>query len=299
MTKIPVGPTIAHAYRFTFTNGLTVLRAIALPMLAQMVLFFLFLKRAALFLAAAAAQDPSAVTLVGPLLLLIVLITIFFFAQFTAATETALGRPPASWLSLPFGKPMWRLMGGFLTALAAIAASGLAALLLVWLLSFGLDLILKAAPASRPVIAVIAGLLVLVFGCATFYLAIRFLFLLAPVNVSEQRLGVKQAWQLSAGNFWRAFLVTLSIAVPAAIVNDVYSLWMAGSPYVAAGASKDAMQAAEMAWRITELNALASHWYFTLPLMALLMLFQLSTGCAAQAFAYRALTEGEKLPPPG
>ena len=36
MKKIPVGATIAHAYRFAFANALTVLKAIWLPMLAQL-----------------------------------------------------------------------------------------------------------------------------------------------------------------------------------------------------------------------------------------------------------------------
>jgi hypothetical protein len=293
MTKIPVGKTIAHAYRFAFGNGLTVLRAIALPLLAQLVLFFLFLKQAALFLAAAQAQDPSAVTLLGPLLLIFVLIAIFFFAQFTAATEAALGHPPQSWISFPFGKPMWRLMGGFLAALAAIAVIVFLVALLLMAVPVGMNMA-KNVPQSLS-----TGVALLSFGgvlAVWVFVVIRFLFFLAPVNVSQQRLGVKRAWQLSAGNFWRAFLVTLSIAVPAAVINDVYSLSMAGVPHLPGG-GKEALQAAEMAWRVNELNQLAAHWYFTLPLMALLMLFQLGAGCAAQVYAYRAITGAEDSGP--
>jgi hypothetical protein len=297
MTKIPVGSTIAHAYRFAFANGLTVLRAIALPMLAQLAVVFLMSKRAALFMDAVQTHDPSAAVLLGPLLLLFLLAAIFFFAQFTAATETALGRPPQAWVSFPFGRPMWRLMGGFVAALAAIAAFGLVLFFILWLGAAGLDQIAKAGPGSRQLVAILAALMVVAFFCAFFYVSIRFLFLLAPINVSEQKLGVLRAWQLSAGNFWRAFLVTLAIALPVIIVNYGYSFSMAGPLPIQPGASKEATEAAEMTWRIAQLNAMADRWYITLPLTALVMLFQFGAGCAAQVFAYRALIQSEASDP--
>jgi hypothetical protein len=297
MTRIPVGKTIAHAYRFVFANIPAIVRAIGLPLLAQLVVIFLLTKRAALFMAAAQAHDPSAPSLVGPLLLLFLLTLIFFFAQFTAATQTALGRPPQSWLSLPFGKPMWRLMGGFITALAATAAVGLVLFLALWLVAFGLDQVVKVAPGSRQIVAVLAGLMVAAFFCALLFVLLRFLFLLAPVSVAEEQLGVKRSWKLSAGNFWRIFLVTLAIALPVTIVNYTYGYFMAGPLHIAPGASKETIEAAQMAWRITQLNAMAERWYITLPLTALVMLFQLGAGCAAQVFAWRTLTEGEASAP--
>jgi hypothetical protein len=42
---------------------------------------------------------------------------------------------------------------------------------------------------------------------------------------------------------------------------------------------------------------MANRWYLTLPLSGALMLFQLGAGCAAQVFAYRALTENENSAP--
>jgi hypothetical protein len=292
MKKIPVGATIAHAYRFAFANALTVLKAIWLPLLAQLAVILLLTKRIALFMAAAQARDPSAASLFGPLLLLFPLALIFFFAQFTAATETALGRPPQSWLAFHFDKVMWRLVGGFLTALAAITAVALVGSLIIWLLSFGLDVIVKVAPGTRPVVAILAVLLVAAYFSVLILACMRFLFLLAPVNVSEQQLGVRRAWELSAGNFWRALLVTLAIMLPVMIINYAYVFSLAGLPPVMPNATKEAREAADMAWRVAELNIMAERWYLTLPLTGLLMLFQFATGCAAQAFAYRALTDG-------
>src|SRR3954468_18374043 len=107
MQKIPVGATIAHAYRFAFGQALVVFKAIWLPLLASLAVALLAMRRMALFLAAAQAHDPSAMSLFGPLLLLFALLVIFYFAAFTAATETALGRLPQSWFANHFNRPMW------------------------------------------------------------------------------------------------------------------------------------------------------------------------------------------------
>jgi len=297
MTKIPTGPTIAHAYRFAFGHGFAVLRAIALPLLAQLAVVFLLTRRSALFLAATAAHDPSAATLVGPELLLIVLAVIFFFAQFTAVTEIALGHPPHAWISFPFGKPMWRLLGGFATAIAVIAAIAVTASLILMVLSVLFNLATKNPGAVTPAAMAAAGATAVIFFCVMIFFFIRFLFLLAPVNVAERQLGVRRAWTLSAGNFWRAFLVSLAIMGPIIVINYAFSYAMAGPLHIPAGASPEALQAAETVWRINQLNAMADRWYLSLPLMGVLIWFQLGAGCAAQVFAWRALTEGERSQP--
>jgi hypothetical protein len=297
MKKIPVGATIAHAYRFAFAQAPLLLRAIWLPLLCQLVVVFFLIRRSALLFAAMQAQDPSVTALMGPVLLLFVAAAILFFVQLTAAMETAMGEPPRSWFYFPIGRKMWRLLGGFLAGLFSIIAVALAALVLVWLLAVVFDVILRAAPASRPVIAVLGGLLVAVYGYGLFFFAIRFLFLLAPSNLSGPTLGVARAWHLSAGNFWRALLVILAIMLPLSIVQYALEVGLAGFPPTGHGMSKEAARAAEVAWRVAELNAMAQRWYLTLPLTALLMLFQFGAGCAAQVFAYRALTEDDVSSP--
>jgi len=295
MKKIPVGATIAHAYGFAFRQAPIMFKAIWLPLLAQLALVYLLFQRTALFLAASQAQDPSAVNLVGPLLLLYPLLLIFFFAQLAAATETALGRPPQSWISFHFGKPMWRLLGGFLAALLAIIVIAAIALVLALLAVVGFNMAVKAPSSGQAML--VTGLLGIVFGCVLIFVLIRFLFLLAPVNVSKEKLGVGQAWHLSAGNFWRILLVALAILVPVLIVNYAYTFSVTGFPRPPTNTSREAVRAWETAWEIAELNGLAGHWYLTLPLFGLLLLFQFGAGCAAQAFAYRALTENDASAP--
>lgn len=294
MRKIPVGATVAYAYRFAFGNAPTLLRVLWLPLLSWLVLLYFLFKRSALFLAAAQAQDPSMVTLFGPVLLLVPAIFILFFVQLTAAMETALGDVPQGWFTFPIGKKMWRLLGGFLAALLAIVVIAVIAFFAVTLIAVAFNLVVKTAPA--PLVRFMAGLLGVLFFCVLVFASIRFLFLLPPANLSESSLGLARAWHLSAGNFWRALAITLAIMVPIVLVNYAYTFSITVLPPLPANTSKEAMQAWETALRISELNSLTRHWYFTLPLMALLMLFQFGVGCAAQVFALRALTEETSAP---
>src|ERR1700760_1921211 len=172
MKKIPVGATIAHAYRFAFGQAPTLLRAIWLPLLIQLVVVFFLIKRSALLFAAMQAQDPSVSALIGPVLLLFVPVAILFFVQLTAAMETALGEPPRSWFYFPIGRKMWRVLGGFLTGVFSIIAVALGALLVIWVVAVGLDVVLKAAPGTRPVVAILGVLLVAIYGCGLFFFAI-------------------------------------------------------------------------------------------------------------------------------
>jgi hypothetical protein len=125
---------------------------------------------------------------------------------------------------------------------------------------------------------------------------VRFLFLLAPANILEQRAGVGRAWLLSRGNFWRALLVVLSIMIPLAIVEYGAMFALGGlPPFPHAGESVQTFQAARMAWNVAALSSMASHWYLVLPVMAVLMVLYFGAGCSSQVFAYRALTDGEAL----
>lgn len=300
MKKIPVGATIAYAYRFAFGQAPTLLRAIWLPLLIQLVVVFFLVRKTALFMTAMQAQDPSATTLVGPVLLLFPLGVILFFVQLTAAMETALGNPPRSWLTFRLDKSMWRLLGGFVAAVLAIIALMVGYLLVLYIVGFLAEATLKipvSAGANRRILLLVASGAVLVGYAGMIFLAVRFLFLLAPVNVSQHQLGLGQAWHLSAGNFWRILLVAFAILIPILIVNYAYSFFLVGWPPMVPAAGKQTREAAEAAWRIAEMNAMTDRWYFTFPLTALLMLFQFGAGCGAQVFAYRALTENDASAP--
>jgi hypothetical protein len=292
MKKIPVGATIAHAYRFAFSHFLPVLRALWIPLLLQLAVVLVLSRRMALLFAATAAKDPSAATLLGPVLLLFCLAVVLFAAQYAAGMEVALGRPPHSLFHVPAGRTMWRLLGGLITGTVLIIIIALILYVMISILSYAMGEIAKTSPSAHIVVTVIAILVAAAFFAFLALISIRFLFLLAPVNVTEQKLGIVRAWELSQGNFWRAFLVALSIFIPVLIANYAISFSVAGLPPSTTGLSKEAADAARIAWQVKQLNLLADRWYIALPATALMMLFQFSAGCAAQVFAYRALTEG-------
>jgi len=297
MAKIPVGATIAHAYRFAFTNIPALSRAIWLPLLAHLTLSFFLIKRMTRFLAAVQARDPSALSQLGPLIPWAVVALILFFVQLTAAMETALGRPPASPFYFPIGRKMWRLMGAFLTAALAIAALGVVGLLCLFAGGLILNALIKSAPGAPAAAAILTGLLAAGFCCSILFFAARFLFLLAPVNLSEDELGVTRAWHLSAGNFWRIVLVILAIATPVIVINYAFQFALSGFPPSSFGLSKGAAQTARTAWQMKQANALSDFWYLSLPVSALLTFLQLGVGSGAQAFAYRSLTDEDRSAP--
>src|SRR5262249_13365866 len=153
-------------------------------------------------------------TLIGPVLLLVCLAVILFAAQYAAAMEIALGRPPHSLLHVPAGRAMWRLLGGLTAGALLVFTLMMIAFVLVSVLIYALDEIAKSNVGARIPVLVIGIVVSLAFAAFMTLISTRFLFLLAPVNIVEQKLGITRAWELSAGNFWRALLVALSIFIP-------------------------------------------------------------------------------------
>lgn len=289
MKKIPVGATIVHGYRYAFTNAPALLKAIWLPMALYLGLGIPTLHRIAQLLTAATARDPSMVSLMGPLLLLFPVLIILFMVQVTAATELALGMPIGSRFYFPFGKKLWRLIGGYLLALVAIIALAL----LLFFAGLLVSLVLKGQSAT--VLSLFAVAVILIAYGGVIFMGVRFLFLLAPASITEQRLGVARSWSLTRGNFWRAFLVSLAVFIPVMIIQYALQFSLAGFPPTPASA--EAAKAARMAWNVHVLDALAANWFITLPVFVLVLWIYLGVGCGAQAFAYRKLTEDEGLAP--
>jgi hypothetical protein len=301
MNKIPVGATIAHAYRFAFGSSLKIFGATWIALALQSVLSFVMMHRMAEFMTALMARDPSAIGQFGPLMLIYPFVIILFFVQITAVTELALNPgKPIRYFGFPIGKPTWRMVGAFILATLAIAA----AILIFVIAAIVLGFILRMAGASKAV-GVIAGLLValaiLIGYGAVIYAISRFYFLLAPVTVAEERIALGRAWKLTQGNFWRIFLIILAIFIPVMIAEYAVIFSAIGLPPVLPhGTTPEAFQAlreAKLAWNLAMFAAVQKYWYAALPFFIALMIFWLGTSCGAQVFAYRKLTEDEGLVP--
>jgi hypothetical protein len=265
-----------------------------LPLAVQLGLMTLLLRNAIPLLRALDAKDPSATSLLGPMLLIYLIVLILFFAQIATVTKVALGkRRQIPLIDFPFGKDMWRLLGAFIVAGLAIAAM----LIAFALVSGALGFLLGAMGAGKTMLAIFVGLLFMIGYGGAIFVTFRFLFLLAPVNIAEQRLGIGRAWQLSQGNFWRSFLIVLCILLPMIVVEYAAIFAAIGLPPMPHGEGPQAFEARRMEWNIAIMQAVVTYWYIALPLLALLMVLYIGTCCGAQAFAYRTLTEGEASSP--
>jgi len=294
MAKIPVGATIAHAYRFAFGDFVTIFRSIWLPLAVQLGLTLVLMQRLIPLFQALKTKDPSAISQLGPILLLYPIVLILFFAQIATVTKIALKpRQDIPIIDFPFGKDMWRLLGGFIAAGLAIVA-----MLLLFALAGGvLGFLLGAMGVGKTMLALLVGLLIAIGYGGAIFMVFRLTFLLAPVNIAEQRLGLGRAWELSRRNFWRSFAIVQSIMIPMIIAEYAVIFAAVGLPPMPHGEGPQAFQAKRMEWNIAMMQSMVHYWYIALPLLALLMVLFIGTYCSAQVFAYRSLTEGESSAP--
>lgn len=292
MGKIPVGGAIAHGYRFAFREFPKIIGVIWVALVIQLGISLLMMNKMTGFMTAVAARDPAAIGQFGPMLLLYPLVMIVFFVQIAAVTELALGsRTVPPWLHFPIGKSLWRMVGAFIVALLAIAA-----LLAAYLAATAIVIWLLNAVAGKTVSGLAAVVLFLVGYLALILVAFRFLFLLAPVTSAEGRIGLMRSWRLSYGNFWRMFLITLSIVLPVVVLEYAVifaSIGFPPLPHAAEGIQ--AYQQARLAWNLAMIHATVNYWYISMPFVALLSVFWLGAGAGAQVFAYRALLASDPV----
>jgi hypothetical protein len=300
--KIPVGATIAHAYRFAFRQFL----AIAGIMWASyaLILLLAFLSRDSFAALSQASATRNMALMQGhwaPLLLHFLVSFLLVFIQMTGLTQFALGeRRESPWFYFSLGRPVWRLVGAVFLAVLAIAAVAVCYGLAVLILGLIASLVLTSA-AGKLVLAFLALLALLGFYGGFIFLLIRFTFLLAPVTIAEQRISVFRAWSLTHRNFWRMFLIVLSLVLPMIAIQVGGMMMLAGPmPLLPKGAAPEqlaAFHAARAAWQLGFAAKLHSLWFIFYPVSGILYALFYGASCAAQVFAYRKLTENEGLSP--
>jgi hypothetical protein len=299
MSKIPVGATIAHAYRFAFGSFVDIFLATWAAAVLQAALSILLMRQIGAMMQAILARDPSVVAQLGPLLLLYPLAIFLLFVQVTAVMELALGQLPGRRLfHFPAGKPVWRMTGAFVFALVVIILLVILGMLALAAVGFALRLALGGlAPQMAKGIAGIAILLAFLVGyCALIYAMTRLTFLIPPAVIANRRIDLATGWKLTRGNFWRIFLVLLAILVPFFIGGMPPLL-----PKSMSAEGQQAFQQAKAAWQLALIAKMSAAWYITVPVTMVLTMLFLGLFSGAQAFAWRALTgsapvAGDSLP---
>src|SRR5215469_12695513 len=266
MPKIPVGATIAQAYRFAFGDLLKILSIIWLPWLVLSAANLL-LRTPAMTLSQDIATNNFAG--VGPLLLIMVPLYLFglyaLFMQITGITQQALGlRTGSPFYYLSFGRPVWRLIGAFLLTALIILGLYLGFILAGIVLGLAFAFVGKMAAAAAVIATFAVG-----FG-AYIYIIVRLAFLLNPVVIAESRIGIGRSWSLGKGNFWRMFLIILATLVPIVVVlMFIFLFWYGGFPPPRPiNATPDQIAAANAAtatWIAAAMKRSTDYWYIVIP----------------------------------
>jgi hypothetical protein len=315
MKKIPVGATIAHAYRFAFLDFFKILGVMWLPM-AILWLPGLFMKRQMMALSAqmGARNFSGFREMLWFLVPFYLVALIFIFMQIIGIAQLALGRRSGpAWFYFSLGKPVWRLIGSFLLFMLACIIGWLAALLGDLLIGYLLKLLIRtllaffiASPYSSPVAMVIgflAAVILIAPWCGLIYCAVRLSFLLTPVVAAqEDGLALARSWILGLGNFWRMFAVLLVVFIPFLILEFavVFGFLFKGisfPPPHASAAQLAAYQAALNAQGLEMMNIMFHYWYICYPITIAVIVVFYGMSVGAQCFAYRTLTDGDALAP--
>lgn len=286
MTKIPVRDSIRYGYAFTFGHLGTIIGLIWLPMVILAVAgYFVMSYYYGAVPDAVSAGNPVAVGQSGLLVMGWSIVSLLLSSiMYVAVTRQALGlREGPAVVHFALGPPEMRVFAAML---------GLLALLMVFLL---LDVALLGAlhavagkvAAMRLIVALldIAGLL------AILYVMARFSFLVIPATVSEEKVGIGRAWELSAGNFWRIVGVGLATLGPILLVAFAAEIAILGPGFFTqqahAPAGDNAQQMRAMAEQMRQASA---HLPWLYGLSFLLAPFLMGMALAPAAYAYRALT---------
>jgi hypothetical protein len=300
--EVPVGGTIAHAYGFAFGNIVNNLGAVWIPAVllyaCNFLLTFVYV-RVLLSMGYSLSAIGSSFQLT---LIAAVIFGIGSAAQIAGITKEALGlRTGNAWLQFPFGAATLRLIGAYLLYLVVMIVF-YAGILMVKFLLAGITASLAGAGDGSKALLAGAGFAAVVLGlfvfCAFVYVAIRLSFLLGPVVVAEHKISLIRAWELTKGNFWRIFVVFLSIFIPMLVLEFAVFWTVFGSSmmlFIHPGATPAEFGALEQQrQQLAESLRHRGFLLFPLEMLAGLIFYSLFAGAAA--YAYRAVTASDNSP---
>jgi hypothetical protein len=300
MSKIPVGATIARAYRFAFRDFLQIFAVIWVTWAILSAAGFLLRNQMVDLSAAMAARDFHAVAHVWSIVLPFYLVLlVLIFMQMVGIAEQALGvRTGPRWFYFSLGGKLWRFIGSALLLMLAMTLAWIAAILGSLLLGIVMKWIGNAVPAIHIVTRLLSAACFIAVWCAVFYAWIRLSFLLLPVIAAgEGGMALARSWTLGKGNFWRMFVVLLAVLAPFIILEMavLFGLVMHGMPPFppphASAEQRMAFNAALQAHNTAMMGQMYGRWYIIFPLIGIFTILFYGTAVGAQCFAWRALTE--------
>ncbi|HEX4303105.1 MAG TPA: hypothetical protein VHZ78_09950 [Rhizomicrobium sp.] len=312
--KIPFERTIAGAYRFAFTNILSIIGIGWFPFLLLGVvvggLIYLWMPQFTAFgamISAATAAGPAykpppfdqtrAVALVGAAIgsYLLAFLTLMVVQAMVnvGLMRKALGQYPGPvFFFFSLGSQVWRLIGSYL--------------LLFLLFIGGVTLIVGAIAAISVGLSQVSGpwqwLVTFFLGLFAvlgfIYAFVRLSFFIPAVVVAENHIGLRRSWHLGGGNFWRILGIILIVTLPLSMaVNTVTSsmLQMAMGPQM--GNMAAATPAESQKIFMTMLHTIGQLWPYYLALQFVNFILQAGLTAGAAANAYNLVTGGSEIAP--
>lgn len=294
MTKIPLGSTIAHAYKFAFTRFPAILGSIWLAWSLQQIARWLLRAPLRDFSQAVVARDYALMRgQLGSVLLFFVISIILTAMQVLAVTQLVLNeRRGSPYYFFSLGKSLWQLLGAFMLAMISIIALGIAYAMAVFVMAFLVHTVLNAyaSPALNSSISMLGTTAAVLVGYGgAIYVITRLFFLLTPLTVAEAKVDLTRVWILTSGNFWRCFLIVLATIIPFMLAEFIVLVIITGPPPLPHGrtpADFQLYQQARLAWELRSRMQSAKLWYVTYPLFAALTALFYGIVCGAEVFAY-------------
>lgn len=221
--KIPFERTISGAYRFAFTNFLSILGIGWFPylLLAALLggLVYHFAPQVIDLFNTIREQKPNpaeALRFVGSILGAEALVLPAFMVISAMVTvgvmRKALGQhsgPVFFFFSL--GSQVWKLVGSYLLLFLLMIGLVIVLVMAGIAVYFLLDKFAQAAAIPVTVLLGIAGY------CFFFYALVRVSFFIPAVVVAENHIGIRRSWHLGGGNFWRIVGIFLIMTIPVGI----------------------------------------------------------------------------------
>ena len=249
MHKIPVGQTIASAYRFLFSEIGTILGICWFPAVLSSLASYLTYLYAALHQADIAAGDIRVRVVYFIVTILGLAVTIFAASVMAVAiTRHVLGRRVTGVVAyFAVGPAEWRM---FLASIRYIA--GATATIILAIIISDIAFRIAGVPlgptesirATPPQIA--AAIMAWIAFIAAFIVIVRLGFFIPPTVVAENHGGLRRSFELTAGNVLRVFAVIAVLGFP-------FLLLLVGGEFVlirsALGPAMYSMNAAEFVQR--------------------------------------------------
>ncbi len=299
MAKIPVGATIAQAYRFAFGGFLNILSIVWLSWLITWAFGFLLRSQTLAFSTAMATRNFAGISHLLAALIPFYLVALFLlFVQITGITQLALGQRTGSpYYYFQLSGPIWRIIGAFLLTVLIFVGSYLLLIAAGALLEISVALLARTMHWSRAVPGATLVIVATVAFAAYIYSLVRATFFLNPVVIAEGRISLKRSWALARGNFWRIIVIMLAVLVPVLAVHTVllFSFLAHGLPPTPplhpTADQLAANRAMVAAWNAEMVKRIRDYWYLVYPAYAVIAALFYGLICGAQCFAYRALTQ--------